>query len=57
MTDREDKLSLMADRIANVINGFTDLTEDEKMFVIKKIDEKVPIAVIQFYNTLNDHIL
>lgn len=57
MKDREDKLSLMADRIANVINGFTDLTEDEKMFVIKKIDEKVPIAVIQFYNTLNDYIL
>lgn len=57
MKDRENKLCLMADRIANIINGFTDLTEEEKIFVIKKIDEKVPIAVMQFYNTLNDYIL
>lgn len=57
MKDRENELSLMADRIANIINGFTYLTEAEKMFVIKKMDDKVPIALIQFYNTLNDYIL
>lgn len=57
MKDRENELCLMGDRIANIINGFTDLTEEEKMFVINKIDDKVPIALIQFYNTLNDYVL
>lgn len=57
MTNRENSLYLMADRIANVINGFTDLTEEEKRLVIKEIDEKVPIALIQFFNSLNDYIL
>lgn len=57
MTNRENRLYLMADRISNVINGFTDLTEEEKRFVIKEIDEKVPIALIQFFNSLNDYIL
>lgn len=57
MKGRENELGLLSERIANVINGFTYLTEEEKMLVIKKIDKKVPIALIQFYNTLNDYIL